>query len=201
MYVIPFVMGPLGSPLSKIGVELTDSIYVVLNMRIMTRMGKRALEQLGNSRRLQPRPAPHARHQPRAPLHLPLPAGQHHLVASAPATAATCCWARSAWRCASPATSASKEGWLAEHMLILGVENPEGETTYVAAAFPSACGKTNFAMLIPPQHYKGWKVYDRRRRHRLDARRHRRPALGHQSRDRLLRRGPRHQHARPTPTR
>ncbi len=174
--------------MSKVGVELTDSIYVVLNMRIMTRMGDAALDMLGDSQRLQPRPALHARLQPRAPLHLPLPRRTTPSGASAPATAATCCSARSASRCASAATSASNEGWLAEHMLILGVESPEGEMTYVAAAFPSACGKTNFAMMIPPKRFKGWKIWtvgDDIAWMRVGRGR---PPLRHQPRGRLLRR-------------
>ena len=159
MYVIPFSWARSARRCSKIGVELTDSIYVVLNMRIMTRMGEVAFKQLGDGDEFTRCLHSKADLQPGAPLHLPLPGGQHASGASAPATAATCCWARSASRCASPATSARKEGWLAEHMLIMGVESPEGEKTYVAAAFPSACGKTNLAMLIPPEHFKGWKIW------------------------------------------
>ena len=157
MYVVPYVMGPLGSPFSKVGIELTDSIYVVLNMRIMTRMGTAALKQLGDSDHfnrgihctldLNP--------ERRLICHFP----QDNTIISVGsgyggnALLSKKCFAL---RIASPL--GRDEGWLAEHMLILGLQNPAGETTYVAAAFPSACGKTNLAMLTPPAEFKGWKV-------------------------------------------
>ena len=178
MYVVPFSMGPLGSEIAHIGVELTDSAYVAVSMKVMTRMGKKVLDVLGCDGHFVP-----CMHTVGAPLepgqkdgpwpcnatkyivHYPLK--RRKSGATARATAAMRCSARSALRCASrPAMGRAGRrireratpGWLAEHMLILGVTSPEGRKHHVAAAFPSACGKTNFAMLIPPAALSGWKV-------------------------------------------
>lgn len=158
MYVIPYLMGPAGSPLTKVGIELTDSIYVVLSMRIMTRMGALAYEQLGDGADFN------------RGLHCMLDVNpERRYIAHFPQDNAVISVGSNyggnvllGKKCLSLRIGSylgRKENWMAEHMLILGVESPKGEKTYVAAAFPSACGKTNFAMLIPPDHFKGWKVW------------------------------------------
>jgi phosphoenolpyruvate carboxykinase (GTP) len=157
MYVVPYLMGPPGSPLTKVGIEITDSLYVVLSMRIMTRMGQVAWDQLGSDgiytkglhSMLDINP------ERRFIAHFP----QDNTIISVGSNyGGNVLLGKKCLALRLGSYLGRIEGWMAEHMLILGIESPTGEKNYVAAAFPSSCGKTNFAMLIPPKQFAGWKI-------------------------------------------
>jgi phosphoenolpyruvate carboxykinase (GTP) len=160
MYVVPYIMGPVGSPFSKVGVELTDSIYVVLNMRIMTRMGKVAMDQLGDSsdfvKCLHSKGSldPNERYI----CHFP---EDNTIWSINSGYGGNVILSKKCFALRIASFMGRQQGWMAEHMMIVGVEDPEGHVDYIAGAFPSACGKTNLAMLIPPEVFKkkGYKVW------------------------------------------
>ncbi len=158
MYVIPFLMGPAGSRFSKVGIQVTDSVYVVLNMRMMTRMGTTALEHLGDSddftRGLHAKAD--LRIDRRFICHFP---EDNTIWSVGSGYGGNALLSKKCMALRIASVVGRREGWLAEHMLIVGVESPDGDLTYIAGAFPSACGKTNLAMLVPPASMKGWRIH------------------------------------------
>ena len=160
MYVIPYSMGPVGSPFSKIGIELTDSIYVVLNMAIMTRIGKKVIDTLGDSNDWVRGLHCSCDNDPEKRYICQFPQ-DNTIISVNSAYGGNVLLGKKCFALRIASYQGWKEGWQAEHMLILGLENPKGEVKYICAAFPSACGKTNLAMLIPPEGYrnKGYKIW------------------------------------------
>ena len=162
MYIIPYSMGPVGSPFSKIGIELTDSIYVVLNMAIMTRVGKAVMDRLGDDPEAEFVKCLHAKKDVDPEERYIVQFPQDNTIMSVnSAYGGNVLLGKKCFALRIASYLGMKQGWMAEHMLILGLENPEGEVKYICAAFPSACGKTNLAMLIPPEYLKekGYKVW------------------------------------------
>ena len=161
MYILPYCMGPIGSPFSKVGVELTDSIYVVLNMDIMTRMGQQAFDQLGDTSNDFVRGL-HSKAKMEEENRYIVQFPEDNTIWSVNSGyGGNVLLGKKCFALRIASYQAKNEGWMAEHMLILGLENPKGEIKYVCAAFPSACGKTNLAMLIPPKKFQdaGYKVW------------------------------------------
>ena len=158
MYIIPFIMGPAKSPFSKVGIEITDSIYVVLNMEIMTRVGKIAIEELSEKGDFTKCLHCTADVNPEERYIVQFPE-DNTIWSINSAYGGNVLLGKKCFALRIASFLGKNEGWMAEHMLILGLENPQGEVKYVSAAFPSACGKTNLAMLIPPKELEGYKVW------------------------------------------